>query len=560
VIQRLTYGVLLVFVTLPAVAAIHDILIRGGTVFDGSLNPPVVADVAIDGDRITAIGDLADRQASRIIDASGLAVAPGFINMLSWASESLLLDGRSQSNIRQGVTLEIFGEGSSMGPLNARMKDELIRRVDGQYDVAWTSLGEYLEHLEREGVAPNVASFVGATTVRIHELGYANRAPTRAELNNMKWLVRQAMLDGALGLGSSLIYAPAFYAQTEELVALAQTVADYRGTYISHMRSEGNRLLESIDELIQIARQTGVNAEIYHFKVSGAENWHKFDTAIETIEAARAAGLAVSANMYTYTAGSTGLDAAMPPWVQEGGYSAWRGRLSDPDTRAEVIRTMQTPGDEWENLLLLAGADKTLLVGFKNPQLRKFTGHTLAEVAAMRGQSPAATAIDLVIEDGSRVQVVYFLMSEENVARAVALPWMSFGSDAGSIAAEGSFLETSTHPRTYGNFARLLGKYVRDEQRLTLTEAIHKLTSSPARNLRIPYRGEIKPNYFADLAIFDPATITDHATYEQPHQYATGMHHVLVNGELVLLNGEHTHLTPGRVVRGPGWRGWRAIE
>lgn len=559
-IQRLTYIVLLLFVTLPAVAAIHDILIRGGTVFDGSLNPPVVADVAIDADRITAIGDLADRKAHRIINASGLAVTPGFINMLSWASESLLVDGRSQSDIRQGVTLEIFGEGTSMGPLNPRMKDELIRRADGQYDVAWTSLGEYLEHLERVGVAPNVASFVGATTVRIHELGYADRSPTKAELNNMKWLVRQAMLEGALGLGSSLIYAPAFYAQTEELIALAQTVADYDGTYISHMRSEGNRLLESIDELIQIARQTGVNAEIYHLKVSGTDNWHKLDSVIEKIEAARAAGLAISANMYTYTAGSTGLDAAMPPWVQEGGYSAWRGRLSDPETRAEVIRTMQTPSDEWENLLLLAGADKTLLVGFRNPQLRQFTGQTLAQVAAMRGQSPAATAIDLVIEDGSRVQVVYFLMSQENVARTVALPWVSFGSDAGSIAAEGEFLQTSTHPRTYGNFARLLGKYVREEQRLTLTEAIHKLTALPARNLKIIYRGEIKPNYFADLAIFDPATITDHATFEHPHQYATGMRHVLVNGELVLLNGEHTNLTPGRVVRGPGWRGWRAIE
>lgn len=546
--------------TAPVFAVIHDIVIRNGTVFDGSLNPPVIADVAIDGDRITALGDLTDHRARQVIDATGLAVAPGFINMLSWATESLLIDGRSQSDVRQGVTLEVFGEGTSMGPLNPRMKTELVRRAAGQYEVTWRTLGEYLEYLVHQGVAPNVASFVGATTIRIHELGYANRAPDKAELNNMKWLVRQAMLDGALGLGSSLIYAPAFYAQTDELVALARTASDSGGIYISHMRSEGNRLLESIDELIHIARAADVSAEIYHLKVSGANNWYKLDAAIEKIETARQAGLAITANMYTYTAGSTGLDAAMPPWVQEGGHSAWRGRLTDPVTRAKVIQQMNAPSDEWENLLLLAGADQTLLVGFANPELRTYTGRTLAAVAAIRDQTPAETAIDLVIEDGSRVQVVYFLMSEDNVKKTVALPWVSFGSDAGSIAAEGTFLETSTHPRAYGNFARLLGKYVREEKVITLAEAIHKLTTLPASNLNIEYRGAIKPHYFADLVVFDPATITDHATYDQPHQYATGMHHVLVNGEFVLFQGEHTGRTPGRVVRGPGWRGWRAIE
>lgn len=446
-----------------------------------------------------------------------------------------------------------------MGPLTEPMRQELIaQQGDFKFDVPWTTLNEYLEYLEARGVSPNVASFVGATTVRVHELGAEDRAPTPDELTAMQTLVRQAMRDGALGVGSSLIYAPAFYADTDELVALMQAAAEYDGMYISHMRSEGNRLLESIDELIHIAEASGAPAEIYHLKASGRENWSKFDAAIAKIEAARARGTRITADMYTYPAGSTGLDAAMPPWVQEGGYSAWAERLTDPAIRERVRREMETPTDAWENLMLAAGPEGTLLVGFRNHDLRRYTGMTLADVAAERGTDPATTAMDLVVEDGSRVQVIYFLMSEENVAKAVALPWVSFGSDAASMATEGHFLNTSTHPRAYGNFARLLGKYVRDEQALTMAEAIRKLTLLPATNLRLVDRGALRIGYHADLVAFDPASIRDNATFDDPHRYATGMVHVFVNGEQVLENGEHTGALPGRVVRGPGWTGWQA--
>lgn len=542
-------------------AAPFDLILQGGLIYDGSGKPPYRADIAVQDNKIAAIGDLTAAQDQAVLDVAGLAVAPGFINMLSWATESLLVDGSSQSDIRQGVTLEVFGEGMSMGPLSASMKELMLsRQGDLQFDIAWTTLGEYLDHLVAQGIAPNVASFVGATTVRIHELGFVDRPPDAAELIRMQTLVEDAMLEGALGVGSSLIYAPAFYAKTDELIALMQAAAKYGGMYISHMRSEGNRLEESIDELIEIAEQTGSAAEIYHLKIAGMDNWSKFDASIASIEAARKRGLAITANMYTYPAGSTGLDAAMPPWVQEGGYDSWVARLQDPGIREQVALEMTTPTDDWENLYLAAGADKMLLVGFRNPQLRQYAGKTLAEVARLRGQTSHETAMDLVIEDGSRVQVVYFLMSEENVAKTVALPWVSFGSDAGSIANTGVFIKRSTHPRTYGNFARVLGKYVRDEKVLPLQQAIYKLTKLPATNMKIRNRGQLQPGYFADIVVFDPAKVQDHATFAEPHRYSTGVVHVFVNGQRVLTHGEPTGRTPGQVVRGPGWRGWQAAE
>ena len=530
--------------------ATYDVVIRNGAIYDGSGGAPRQGDVAMRGDRIVAVGDVPGRGRTEI-DARGLAVAPGFINMLSWATFSLLADGRAQSDIRQGVTLEVFGEGVSMGPLNDAMKAEFQREQgDIKYDVDWTTLGEYLESLVRRGVSPNVASFVGATTVRIHVLGEADREPTAEELERMRALVRQAMDEGALGVGSSLIYAPAFYAKTPELIELSKVAAESGGMYISHMRSEGNRLVEAVDELIEIAREARIPAEIYHLKAAGRANWPKLDVVIDRVEQARANGLQITADMYTYTAGATGLDAAMPPWVQEGGFDAWRKRLQDPATRARVLDEMRRPAESWENLMQLAGGgENTLLIGFKNDKLKPLTGKTLAEVAKMRGVTAEEAAIELVIEDGSRVDVVYFLMSEENVKKQIALPWMSFGSDAGAPAAEGVFLKSSVHPRAYGTFAKLLGHYVRDEQVIPLAEAIRRLTSLPASNLGIAERGLLRDGYFADVVVFDPATITAHATYERPHQYATGVTHVFVNGTHVLRNGEHTGAKPGRVVR-----------
>jgi len=533
-----------------------DLLVRGGTVYDGSGKAPVVADLAIDGDSIKAIGKL-DKARGRVeIDATGLAVAPGFINMLSWATESLLADGRSQSDIRQGVTLEIFGEGESPGPLNAAMKKNVAEaQGDIKFPVTWTTLGEYLEHLVKRGVSPNVASFIGATTVRIHELGFADRPPTSAELERMCRLVRQAMEEGALGVASALIYAPGFYAKTDELITLAKVVAPYHGIYISHLRSEGNRLLEAADELLTIARAAGIAAEIYHLKAAGEANWNKLDALIQKIEAARASGLRITADMYTYTAGATGLDAAMPPWVQEGGYNEWARRLKDPAIRERLRREMSTPTDRWESLYLAAGSpEKVLLVGFKNDKLKPLTGKTLAEVARLRGKSPEETAMDLVVEDGSRVDTVYFLMSEENVRKEIKLPWVSFGSDAGSLAPEGVFLKANSHPRAYGNFARLLGRYVREEKLVPLAEAIRRLTSFPAETLKLDRRGWLKTGYFADVVVFDPAKVRDDATFEKPHQYSSGVVHVIVNGVPVLKDGEHTGAKPGRVVRGPGWK------
>lgn len=536
----------------------YDLILRNGTVYDGSGAAPAAGDVAIVGDSIVAVGDLGRATATEEIDVEGLAVAPGFINMLSWATTSLLHDPRSQSDIRQGVTLEVFGEGSSMGPLNPEMKAlTASQQGDIKFEVAWTTLGEYLEHLERRGVSTNVASYIGATTVRVHEVGYEDRPPTAEELTRMRALVQQAMEEGALGVGSSLIYAPAFYASTDELVALAEEAARFGGIYTSHMRSEGNRLVEAVEELLTISRRAGIPANIYHLKAAGQENWPKLDQVIAMVEAARAEGLRITADMYTYTAGATGLDAAMPPWVQEGGLEAWRGRLRNPAIRARLRREMQTPTDEWESLLLLAGSpDQVILNAFKQDSLKYLTGKSLGEVARLRGTSPEETAMDLVIQDDSRVGTVYFLMSEDNVRKQVALPWLSFDSDAASLAPEGPFLLSNPHPRAYGTFARLLGKYVREEKVIPLEEAIRKLTSFPAATLNLRRRGSLAPGFHADVVVFDPAIIADRATFESPHQYATGMIHVFVNGSQVLRNGEHTGATPGRVVRGPGWTGW----
>jgi len=534
----------------------YDVVIRGGTVYDGTGNAPIVTDVAIRGDSIAVVGPLPDTRGAYEIDAHGLAVAPGFVNMLSWANESLIEDGRSQSDIRQGVTLEIFGEGESMGPLNPSMKKEMQERQgDIKYTVEWTTLREYLEYLVRRGVSTNVASFVGAATIREYALGYDNRPPNAEELELMRKLVRGAMEDGALGVGSALIYAPGFYAKTDELIELCKVASSYGGMYISHLRNEGNGLLEAIDELIRISKEAKIPAEIYHLKESGNSNWGKVDAVIRKVEAAQREGLSISADMYTYTAGATGLDASMPPWVQEGGVVEWIKRLKDPATRRRVVQEMRTPTKQWENLLLGAGTPKNvLLVGFRQDSLRYLTGKTLAEVATMRHKTPEETAMDLVIDDDSRVGTIYFLMSEENVKKQIALPWVSFGSDEGSLAPEGVFLKSNPHPRAYGNVARLLGKYVRDEKIISLEEAIRRLSSSPAEKLKIRDRGVLRAGCFADVVVFDPAKIADFATFEKPHQYSTGMIHVFVNGKLVLKNGDHTGAKPGMVVMGPGWK------
>ena len=528
----------------------YDVIIRNGTIYDGSGDAPFVGDVGIRGDAIAEVGKLTAARGETEIDAAGLAVAPGFINMLSWAVDELLVDPRSQSDIRQGVTLEVFGEGSSWGPWSDPMKKE---RREGQgdikYEIAWTTLGEYLEHLERRGVATNVSSFVGATTLRVHEVGYEDRRPTPEELDRMRALVRQAMEEGALGVGSSLIYSPAYYAKTDELVELCKVAAEYDGAYISHIRSEGEHFLEAVDEFITIARRAGIRAEIYHLKASLESNWPKMDQVIEKVEAARKEGLPITADMYLYTATSTGLDALMPPWVQEGGHDAWVERLKDPAIRTRLKNDNEFGFDE-------RSPKDVLLVSFKNDALKRLTGKTLAEVAASRGTSPEDTVMDLVIEDDSRVGVVYTsVMSEENIRKQIRLPWVSFGSDGGSMAPEGVFLKSGTHPRAYGNFARLLGKYVREEKVIPLEEAIRRLTSLPATNLKIQQRGGLAPGYFADVVVFDPATIQDHATFEEPHQYSTGVRHVFVNGTQVLKDGEHTGATPGRFVRAPGYTG-----
>lgn len=542
--------------------ASYDVILRNGTVYDGSGGEAFVADVAINGDTIAAIGKLGNARAGLTIDATGHAVAPGFINMLSWANESLIHDGRSQSDIRQGVTLEVLGEGNSMGPLNAAMKQELLdRQSDIRYDVEWQTLGEYLEYLENRGVSTNVASFIGAATPRKYVIGYDDRPPTPDELRAMQELVRGAMREGAMGVASSLMYPPGLFADTPELIALSRAAAEYGGMYISHLRDEGAGLLEAIEELIIIAREADIRAEIYHLKSSGQQNWPLFDAAVEMIEDARAEGLHITADVYTYPAGATGLNVTVPPWVQEGGFEASLERMRDPAIRERIVAEMNAPSDEWENMFLLAGSfDNILLVNFRNPALKPLTGKTLAEVIEMRGTSPEDTIMDLIVEDGSRVGAVYFTQSEDIVRKAVALPWVSFNSDAASLAPEGVFLESNPHPRAYGSFARVLAKYVRDERVLALAEAVRKLSGLPARNLGLDRRGLLEQGYFADIVVFDPESVQDHATFVEPHQYATGVQHVFVNGEQVLKDGEHTGATPGRVVRGPGWTGRGTTE
>ena len=535
----------------------YDLILRNGTMYDGSGSTPVVADLAVQGDKIAAVGDLGEVRGKTEIDVRRLAVAPGFINMMCWANETLIEDGRAQSDVRQGVTLEVLGEGRSMGPLNETMKKEMVAaQADIQYDVEWTTLGEYLAYLEKRGVSPNVASFIGAASPRIYVIGHEDREPTAEELDRMRALVRDAMEEGALGVASSLIYPPGVFAKTAELIALAEVAAEYDGIYISHLRSEGTQLLEALGELITIAREADIRAEVYHLKAIGEENWPKLDRAIAKIAHARAEGLAITADMYTYTAGSTGLNAIIPPWVQEGGFEASLPRMRDPAARRRIVREVAESSDEWENMYLIVGSpENILLVGFKSEKLKRFTGKTLAEVAKIRGKSPVDTAMDLIVEDKFRVDTVYSMMSEENVKKKIALPWVSFCSDSPAPAAEGVFLNSSVHPRAYGSFARLLGKYVREERVIPLEEAIRKLTSLPAENLRVDRRGMLKQGYFADVVVFDPDTIQDHATFEEPHQYSTGVRHVFVNGVQVLKDGEHTGATPGRFVRGPGWKG-----
>ena len=528
----------------------YDIVIRNGLLYDGNGGDPAPGDVAIRADRIAAVGKV-DGHGRSEIDAHGMAVAPGFINIMSHAEESLIADGRAMADVKQGVTLEIFGEGESPGPLTPAMKKEaLAAQGDIKYAIDWTTLDEYLRSLVRRGVSPNVASFLGAANPRIYVMGRANRAPTAAELDQMRAVVRQAMSDGAFGVASALIYAPGAYATTDELIELSKAAAPYGGIYISHMRSEGNRLLEGVDELITIARQAHLPAEIYHLKAAGEPNWPKMDDVIRRVEAARASGLRITADMYTYGAGATGLDAAMPPWVQEGGYEAWRKRLQDPATRARVLQEMRDPNVPWENLMRLTGSpERVMLVGFKSERLKPLTGKTLAEVARVRGVSPEDAAIDLVIEDGSRVETIYFLMSDDNIRKQIRQPWVSFGSDADAPSAEGVFLRSNRHPRSYGNFANLLGRYVREEKVISLQEAIRRMTSLPASNLGIGDRGLLKPGNFADVVIFDPQTVAARATYEKPHQYAVGVIDLFVNGVQVLRDGEHTGAKPGRVVR-----------
>ena len=534
----------------------YDTIIRNGMIYDGNGGEPYKADIGIKNDTIAFIGDLSKAAGVNETDAKGNAVAPGFINMLSWATESLIQDGRSQSDIRQGVTLEVMGEGWSMGPLNeALKKQQQESQTDISYKIDWNTLGEYLSFLEKKGISCNVASFVGATTLRLNVIGEDNRDPTPAEMDSMKLLVRQAMEEGAMGVGSSLIYPPAFFAKTPELVELCKEASKYGGSYISHMRSEGNKLLEAVEELITIAKEANIHSEIYHLKAAGKDNWTKMDSVIRRVERARVEGLNITADMYTYIAGGTGLTATMPPTLQDGGFGKLRERLQDPVVRQQTIKDMNSKTDQWENFFYAVGTPENILVvGFKQDSLKKYIGKSLAAVATLRGKSAEETAMDLIVQDSTRVECIYFLMDENNVKKQIAIPWLSFGSDEGSFEPAGVFLKSNPHPRAYGNFSRVLGKYVREEKIISLQEAIHKLSKLPATNLKIKNRGEIKKGNYADIVIFDPAKINDKATFEKPHQYAEGMIHVFVNGKQVLKDGEHTGATPGQFVKGPGYK------
>src|SRR5436190_1557916 len=538
----------------PSPGTEFDLLIKGGTVYDGGGGEGRAVDVTVRGDRIIGVGDFHNASAKKVIDARGLAVAPGFINMLSWSNESLIQDGRSQSEIRQGVTTEVMGEGESMGPLNEEIKKRMIeQQKDIKYDIKWNTLTEYLQYLEKRGISCNVASFIGATTIRENVIGFQDKQPTPQQLDQMRELVRKEMETGALGIGTSLIYPPAFYAKTDELVELCKVAAKYKGKYISHMRSEGNQLLEAFDELLRISREAGIPAEVYHIKAAGQKNWGKIDNLLSRIESAQKEGLNIRANMYTYNAGGTGLDACFPPWTEDGGYPALFKRLRDAATREKIKAQVQAPSDEWENMYLAAGgAEHIVLVGFKSEKLKPLTGKTLAEIAKMRGKGPIDTAMDLIAEDESRIGTIYFMISEKNIKKELAKPWISFGSDEASQAPEGVFLKSNPHPRAYGNFARVLGKYVRDEKVIPMTEALRRLSGLPATNLGLDHHVFIKEGMFADVVLFDPATIADRATFEKPHQYAVGVKHVSVNGAQVIKDGEHTGAKPGRALWGPG--------
>jgi N-acyl-D-amino-acid deacylase len=554
-VMKLTAFWLVLFVTSTiARAAEFDVIIKNGTIYDGTGGEPQHVDLALRGDRIVGLGDFKTAKAKNIVDATGLAVAPGFINMLSWSTESLIQDGRSQSEIREGVTTEIMGEGESMGPVNNRVREHMVReQADIKYDVTWTTLAEYLRYLEKRGVSCNVASFIGAATIREYVIGFEDKQPTPQQLEQMRDWVRKEMEAGALGIGTALIYPPAFYARTEEIIELCKVAAQYQGKYISHMRSEGNQVMAALDELLRISREAKIPAEIYHLKTAGQQNWNKEDAFLARIEAAQKEGVNVRANMYTYTAAGTGLDACLPPWTEDGGYPALYKRLRDPAMREKIKAEVKIDSDKWENLYIGAGSpDKILLVGFKSEKLKPLTGKTLAEVAKTRGKDAIDTLMDLIAEDESRVGTIYFLMSEENVKKQMAKPWISFCSDESSQAPEGVFLKSNPHPRAYGSFVRVLGKYVRDEKVLTLSDAIRRLSGFPATNLGLDHRGFLKEGMFADVVIFDPATIADRATFDKPHQYAVGMKHVFVNGTQVIKDGEHTGAKPGRALWGPG--------
>lgn len=549
-------SVLLAAGQVGAAAPDYDLIIRGGTLYDGSGATPVISDVAIKGDRIAAIAPHIDGHSTAEINAAGKAVTPGFINMLAHPEESFLVDGRALSDLVQGVTLEVLGE-DSMGPLSPPMKAALEhQQADLKYAVDWTTLGEYLSGLERKGISPNVASYVSAGTVRTYVLGETSIQPTPEQLTTMQGLVHQAMEEGALGLTTALIYTPATFARTPELIALAKESARCGGLYAAHIRNEGDRVELAVQETIDIATASGGPAEIYHFKQSGRDNWPKLDRMVATIEAARARGVRITADMYVYPRSATGLDAAMPTWVQDGGLAKWIERLKDPAIRAKVAAEMRNAHpDGWENTYAAAGADGVLLLGFKTAALKPYSGKSLAEVARLRGRSPEDTAMDLVVEDGSRIEVAYASMSEDNVRREVALPWISFDSDAGAPAPEGAFLLSSVHPRTYGAFSRVLARYVRDEHVITFQEAVRKLTSLPADVLSIKDRGRLKVGYFADVVVLDPAKVQDNATFEKPHQLASGVEQVIVNGAFALRDGVATRAPTGRFIRGRAWTG-----
>jgi N-acyl-D-amino-acid deacylase len=535
-----------------------DLILRNGNVYDGSGGPPFVADVAVSGDRIARVGGLDGAHAATEIDAAGMAVAPGFVNMLSHSYASMLQDGRSLAELKQGVTLQIFGEGFSMGPQTPAMR-ESARKAGAEaaipYDVDWWSLADYLSYAERKGIAQNVASYIGATTLRVYAVGQDDRPATDAEMDVMRGLVRDEMSAGALGIGASLMYPPAFYASTEELIELCRASAPFQGKYIAHMRDEGDRLLEAVDEHLRIGREGGVPAEIWHLKASGVENWDKLDRVIETVEAARAGGEPVSADMYTYTAGGTGLASIIPPWFHDGGPRKLLERLDDPVARADMRTAIETSRDGWENLYAqAAGPENLLIVGVRKDEHSRYRGMNLRAIGEAMGLHPIDAALELIRRDRSRVETVYFMMTEDNVRRQIALPWVAFGSDASSMAAEGAFLRNSAHPRAYGNFARLLGHYVRDERVVPLEEAIRRLTRFPCENLGLAGRGRIEPGCFADVVVFDPATIADRSTYQEPHRYAVGVRDVVVNGAVTLRDGEFAGSLAGRAIYGPGKR------